>query len=55
MGYGNPFIHHITFGIVPPVRAAETDLAYAGVLLRYMRQVRDAIALQTGEHPAALK
>jgi hypothetical protein len=54
MGYGNPFLHHVTFGIVPPERAGQSDQQYAGVLVRYMCSVRGAIAAQTGEHPGTL-
>src|SRR5258708_16831206 len=54
MGYGNPFVHHITFGIVPPERNGATDLTYSHVLVDYMSQVRDAIARQTGETPGTL-
>ena len=34
-GYGNPFIHHLTWGIVPPERAGASDLDYAGEVVRF--------------------
>ena len=54
MGYGNPFLHHLTFGIVPPLRNGATDLEYSHTLVDYMTQVRQAIARQTGETPGTL-
>ena len=53
-GYGNPFIHHLTWGIVPPDRAGATDAQFAGVLVRFMAGVRQAIAGATGERPGTL-
>ena len=32
-GYGNPFLHHITWGIVPPAKRSSEDLEYASDLI----------------------
>jgi hypothetical protein len=52
-GYGNPFIHHLTWGIVPPPREGD-DLFYAGRLIRFMVNTRDAIRNALGQEPGTL-
>ena len=53
--YGNPFIHHITWGIVPPECSGEIDdLAYAGTVVRYMIDVRKQIGEAIGDAPGTL-
>jgi len=54
-GYGNPFIHHLTWGIVPPPRPEDTDeLAYAGTVVEYMVDMRTRIGAAIGDTPGAL-
>ena len=54
-GYGNPFIHHITWGIVPPERSGDQDdLEYAGVVIRYMLSLRITIGRAIGDEPGTL-
>jgi hypothetical protein len=51
-GYGNPFIHHITWGITAPDNLRSEDLA--GSLIRRMAQVRETIAGLLKETPGTL-
>ena len=54
-GYGNPFIHHITWGIVPPERKeGQEDLDYAGVVFRYMAGIREKIGEVIKDAPGTL-
>lgn len=53
-GYGNPFIHHLTWGIVPPERNGEDDIAYAGKIVSYMINNRQRIGEQLGADPGTL-
>jgi hypothetical protein len=54
-GYGNPFIHHITWGIDPPTReGAGDELAYAGVIVTYMVDMRHRIGDAIGDDPGTL-
>ena len=53
-GYGNPFIHHLTLGIVPPDRASADDTAYAEQLVRFMIRARTSIRAALGQAPGAL-
>jgi hypothetical protein len=53
-GNGNPFLHHMTMGIVPPERGHESDLEYAYRLVPYMIDVRRRIQQGTGEQPSQL-
>jgi hypothetical protein len=54
-GYGNPFIHHLTWGIVPPERkAGQDDLDYAGSVIRYMLDMRSKIGDVIGDQPGTL-
>ena len=53
-GYGNPFIHHMTFGIVPPERGGNDDFEYAGRLVAYMVDTRYRIAEAIGDEPGTL-
>lgn len=53
-GYGNPFIHHLTWGVEPPARRGGTDAALAGVLIPFMAGVRRTIAEAIGEQPGTL-
>jgi hypothetical protein len=54
-GYGNPFIHHITWGISPPERPPEEDdLAYAGRVVMFMTEMRRKIGVAVGDEPGTL-
>ncbi len=53
-GYGNPFLHHLTWGIVPPERTSRDDFAYAESVVRYMVGVRRRMADALGEAPGTL-
>jgi hypothetical protein len=51
-GYGNPFIHHITWGIAPPSGSLSDDLA--GSLISRMVQIRETISGLLNETPGTL-
>ncbi|MCZ6634158.1 MAG: hypothetical protein O7G87_12190 [bacterium] len=54
-GYGNPFVHHLTWGIVPPERDnGSDDFAYAGKVIPFMVKVRAQIGDSIGEEPGTL-
>ena len=54
-GYGNPFIHHLTWGIVPPERTPEqSDLDYAGSVVSYTVGLRRQIGQVIGDEPGTL-
>jgi len=52
-GYGNPFIHHLTWGIVAPPREMD-DVAYAGRLIRLMTDARSRIKSALSQEPGTL-
>jgi hypothetical protein len=56
-GYGNPFVHHLTWGLEPPPRAGD-DTAYAETLVRAMVKYRarlgDLLACTPGDLVLAL-
>jgi hypothetical protein len=53
-GYGNPFLHHMTWGIVPPSKGSRDDLAYVSELIPYAVQCREKIGDAIGEKPGTL-
>ena len=53
-GYGNPFIHHITWGLAPPARAQGGELDYAGQLVSFMATVRKRIVETLADEPGTL-
>jgi hypothetical protein len=53
-GYGNPFIHHLTWGIVAPPREDADDLNYADRLIRFMVQTRVRIREALHQNPGTL-
>ncbi|MBB27477.1 MAG: hypothetical protein CME25_01055 [Gemmatimonadetes bacterium] len=53
-GYGNPFLHHMTWGIVPPAKGSRKDLEYASDLIPYAVLCRDIIGRAIGEEPGTL-
>ena len=52
--YGNPFIHHLTLGIVPPKRIEESDFDYANQVIPFMVDVREKIENVIGDVPGTL-
>jgi hypothetical protein len=53
-GYGNPFIHHMTWGVVPPDRAGSDDFEYADRVIPFMVQTRKQIGEAIGNEPGTL-
>jgi hypothetical protein len=53
-GYGNPFIHHLTWGVVPPERDDADDFTYAGRVTPFMVKTRATIAEVIGDKPGTL-
>ena len=53
-GYGNPFLHHLTLGIVPPERGDEDEFAYAGRVVVFMVEARRRMAEVIGDEPGTL-
>jgi len=52
-GYGNPFIHHLTWGIVAPPRDGD-DLAYSECLIRFMVDTRNSVKRALSQNPGTL-
>ena len=53
-GYGNPFIHHLTWGLVPPARAGADDFEYASRVVPFMVEKREVIGAAIGDAPGTL-
>lgn len=53
-GYGNPFIHHLTWGIVPPERASDDEFEYASQVVPFMVKTRAVITEAIGNEPGTL-
>lgn len=53
-GYGNPFIHHLTWGIKPPDRKESNDIEYATQIIPFMINVRKKIGVAIGNEPGTL-
>jgi hypothetical protein len=53
-GYGNPFIHHITWGLEPPVRPASDDFELAAALVSAMVRARQRAEAVLKESPGTL-
>lgn len=53
-GNGNPFIHHITWGLAPPARDQSSEPEYAGCLVSFMAEVRKRIAEALADEPGTL-
>ncbi len=53
-GYGNPFIHHLTWGIVPPERTTADDFEYASRVVPFMVDKRHIIGNAIGDAPGTL-
>ena len=53
-GYGNPFIHHLTWGIVPPLQNGQSDFDYACRVISYMVENRRKIGENIQTEPGTL-
>ncbi|RKU38306.1 hypothetical protein C6496_07400 [Candidatus Poribacteria bacterium] len=53
-GYGNPFIHHLTWGLVPPERTTADDFEYANCVVPFMVEKREVIGEAIGDDPGTL-
>ncbi len=53
-GYGNPFIHHLTWGLVPPERTTTDDFEYASHVVPFMVERREVIGNAIGDAPGTL-
>ncbi|MCZ6673238.1 MAG: hypothetical protein O7C75_09900 [Verrucomicrobia bacterium] len=53
-GYGNPFIHHLTWGIEPPERNDEDDFSYTGKVISHMVDYQKRIGIQLESVPGTL-
>ncbi len=53
-GYGNPFIHHLTWGIVPPERKSGDDFGYACEVISHMVNVWQRIGDHLKAEPGTL-
>lgn len=53
-GVGNPFIHHLTWGIVPQQPSGQDDFEYAGRLVSQMVNVRATIGRALESEPGTL-
>ena len=53
-GHGNPFVHHMTWGIVPPVRDDGDDFHYAAKVIPYLAGIRRTIGETLNESPGTL-
>jgi hypothetical protein len=53
-GYGNPFIHHLTWGIVPPPRNNDNDITYSHRLIAFMVEARSRIRHALKQTPGTL-
>lgn len=53
-GYGNPFIHHLTWGLVPPPRTTMDNFGYARHLVPFMVKTRKLIGEVIGDEPGTL-
>lgn len=53
-GYGNPFIHHLTWGLVPLERTTTDDFEYASQVVPFMVKKREVIGNAIGDAPGTL-
>ena len=53
-GYGNPFIHHLTWGLVPPRRTNKDNFEYASHVVPFMVERRRLIGEVIGDEPGTL-
>ena len=53
-GYGNPFLHHLTLGVVPPERGGGDEFSYGERVVRFMADARGRMADVIGDDPGTL-
>lgn len=53
-GYGNPFVHHLTWGIIPPESPSESDFDNASQVVPFMVKTRSMIGSAIGDRPGTL-
>lgn len=53
-GYGNPFIHHLTWGIIAPPREGADDFTYSQRLIDFMITTRKTVQSALGHTPGTL-
>lgn len=53
-GYGNPFIHHMTWGIAPPERGEVDDFQYTAEVIPFMVETRKKIGDAVADQPGTL-
>jgi hypothetical protein len=53
-GYGNPFLHHLTLGVVPPERGGDDEFRYGERVVRFMADARRRMADVIGDEPGTL-
>jgi len=53
-GQGNPFLHHLTLGVVPPERSDEDEFGYAARAVTFMAESRRRMAEVIGDEPGTL-
>jgi len=53
-GYGNPFIHHLTWGIQPPMGATDDLFEYTRTIIPYMVEIRETIGNTLKNQPGTL-
>lgn len=53
-GYGNPFIHHLTWGIAPPPGNTHDTFDYAQTAIKYMVEMRTRIGEALKSTPGTL-
>ena len=53
-GYGNPFIHHLTWGITPPRQTAKSEFEQTKTAIQYMIDVREKIGKAINNTPGTL-
>ena len=52
--YGNPFIHHLTWGLVPPARTSEDNFEYASRLVPFAIEKQNLICEALGDERGKL-
>lgn len=53
-GYGNPFLHHVTWGVLPPERGSLDDFDFAAEVSRSMTQYHQRIGEALKSEPGTL-
>jgi len=53
-GYGNPFIHHLTWGITPPKETGNNEFEQTQIAIKYMIDIREKIGKAINNTPGTL-